>query len=173
MSKYVSALLCSLLTVMLFVPSNLGAQALEQEEIETLLEDLKRHALTLNIEARIRGAEDATVWNMELSRVTISGKAVRVRLDGENIVVEAVFTPYRARGDNLLLLAEGTTWIDNGQTTKEATTFRSLPIRLGESVFFYPLGDEPLHVDIETEQGVLDLELEIQVVPYSEHTNNQ
>jgi len=162
-----------LLLLMTVAPGDIGAQALEQDEIETLLEDLKQHALTLNIAARIRGAENTTVWNMELSRVTISGKAVRVRLDGENITVEAVFTPYRAGGDSLLLLAEGTTWVDDGQTTNESTTFQSLPLQLGESVFFYPLGDEPLHVEIETERGVLNLELEIQVVPYSEYTNNQ
>lgn len=161
------------LALMMVLPGELGAQALEEEEIENLLEDLKQHALTLNIDARIRGSDNDTVWNMELSRVTISGKAVRVRLDGENITVEAVFTPYRAGGDSLLLLAEGTTWIDDGLSTNESTTFQSLPLQLGESVFFYPLGDEPLHVDIETERGVLNLELEIRVVPYSEHTNNQ
>ncbi len=162
-----------LLVFMMVVPVDADAQALGQDEIETLLEDLKQHALTLNIDARIRGAENTTVWNMELSRVTISGKAVRVRLDGENITVEAVFTPYRAGGDRLLLLAEGTTWVDDGKTTNESTTFQSLPLQLGESVFFYPLGDEPLQVDLETERGVLNLELEIQVVPYSEYTNNQ
>ncbi len=175
MPKRVYALLsCVIVALVLLTgtPVYIGAQALEQDEIETLLEELKQHALTLNIDARIRGAEDTTVWNMELSRVTISGKAVRVRLEGENITVEAVFTPYRAGGDSLLLLAEGTTWVDDGQATNKATTFQSLPLQLGESVFFYPLGDEPLHVDIEIDRVVLNLELEIQVVPYSEDSSN-
>lgn len=160
--------LCLAVGILLCSPVFLPAEPLEQREIEKLLEDLKQHALTLNIDARIRGDEDATVWNMELSRVTISGKAVRVRLDGENIVVEARFTPYRAGGDSILLLAEGTTWVDDGETMNESRTFQSLPVRLGESVFFYPLGEGPLRVDIATEQGVLNLVLEIQIVPYSE-----
>ncbi|MFO8042644.1 MAG: hypothetical protein R6U25_05550, partial [Alkalispirochaeta sp.] len=92
----------SLIAVGLSFPS-IAAQD-TQLQLDDSLDDLLSGALTLHISARIIDQDDnETVWTMDLTRVTISGRSVRVRLDGSNIAVVADFTPYW-EGDGQLML---------------------------------------------------------------------
>ena len=138
------------------------------QELDESLELLLEGALTVHINARIVDQNrNETVWTMDLKRITVSGKAVEVRLEGSNIVVEAEFTPYRESDDNFILIAEGRTWVTSGtsEETQYRTSFTSLPIHLGEPVLFLPLGSS--NMPLETERfGRLNIELEINVEPY-------
>lgn len=125
-------------------------------------------ALRINIIARIVDPiVEETVWTMDLTRVTIGGRSVSIRLDGANIVVVADFTPYWESEDTLLLVAQGRTWITDGEKegkTTYRTSFTTLPIRLGEPIVFLPLGSDP---DLDTDHiGQLNIELEIYVERY-------
>jgi len=134
------------------------------ESLALLLEG----ALTVNIAARIVDQDhNETVWNMELTRITVAGKAVEIRMEGRNIVVEAEFTPYRQTNDSLILIAEGRTWITGTDPSdvQYRTSFTTLPIRLGEPVLFLPLGVNRVPVDTER-FGRLNIELEVNVEPY-------
>lgn len=138
------------------------------DDAEELLELFGDDALHVRIEARVVEDGDQTVWNMELTRVTISGRSVQVRLDGDNIVVRARFTPYRVN-DSLLLVAQGQTWLktEDSDELRYETAFETVPVQLGEAVVFYPLGQENVQVGLETRQyGTINLELEIMVIPY-------
>ncbi|MFO8044075.1 MAG: hypothetical protein R6U25_12805 [Alkalispirochaeta sp.] len=157
----------SLIAVGLSFPS-LAAQD-SQLELDESLEELLSGALTLHISARIIDQDDnATVWTMDLTRVTISGRSVRVRLDGSNIAVVAEFTPYWEGEGQLMLVAQGRTWITGDDEQGEPdyrTSFNTLPVELGEPIVFLPLGDGQLPVDTER-FGRLNIELEINVERY-------
>jgi len=138
--------------------------AVMDESLALLLEG----AFTVNIAARIVDQDhNETVWNMELTRITVAGKAVEIRMEGRNIVVEAEFTPYRQTNDSLILIAEGRTWITGTDPSdvQYRTSFTTLPIRLGEPVLFLPLGVNRVPVDTER-FGRLNIELEVNVEPY-------
>jgi hypothetical protein len=74
----------------------------------------------------------------------------------------------------VLLVAQGQTWISrNGgsQQIDYQTAFESLPVELGETVVFLPLGDNELTMDVETEESTrFNIELEVTVVPYDGET---
>ena len=142
----------------------------QESDANGALELLEGRALQVSISARIVEDGEETVWHMNLTRVTISGRAVTVRLEGSNIVIVANFTPYRESDDSILLVAQGQTWVTNAnnESVKYRTAFKSLPMRLGEPVVFLPLGDKPIDVNIDTDQyGVFNIELEVNVEPYT------
>ncbi|MDA3950354.1 MAG: hypothetical protein PF508_14195 [Spirochaeta sp.] len=138
-------------------------------EVEDALNELLAGALTVHINARIVDEDqNEEVWNMDLTRVTISGRAVTVHLDGRNIIVHAEFTPYWESENELLLVAQGQTWIETGKPGEDPeyrTSFTTLPIRLGEPILFLPLGSGQLPVDTQR-FGRLNIELEINVERY-------
>lgn len=124
----------------------------------SILEDASYEFL---IYARLIGGESAdSLWDMEMSRKTISGRAVTVRLEGEQIVVLAQFTPYQQDEEQILLVAQGQTWLSqhNEEGVRYRTAFKSLPLKLGESLFFFPLG---YNFSDESSDGT-NLEIEIQ-----------
>ena len=151
-----------------------GSSADGLETIDEALRELADSAMGVHITARITQGSEQTVWNMDVTRVTISGRAVTVRLDGSNVTVVAKFTPYRDSGDSILLVAQGQTWISRDGTEEAVdyqTAFESMPIQLGETVVFLPLGDNELTMDVETEESTtLNIELEVTVVPYDGET---
>lgn len=141
------------------------------EEIEDILRLLVDKAIRVEITARITDDGRETVWNMELSRLTLSGKAVSVRLDGSNIVVIAEFTPYREEDGTYLLVAQGETLITTpeGRTVRYRPTVKSMPVNVGESVLFFPLGTGHLDLEVEpAETSSLNIEIEVRIVPYVE-----
>ncbi|MFP4425211.1 MAG: hypothetical protein ACLFPP_02045 [Spirochaetaceae bacterium] len=147
-----------------------GADRIAPEELEEELEHLFDKALRLDISARITSLHgEEVVWNMDLTRVTLAGRAVQVRLDGSNVTVVAEFTPYVQDDGSLILVAEGRTWLsgEDDEAVRYRTSFKSLPIRLGEPVLFFPLGNRPVTVrGDEPEQ--FNIELEINVESYGE-----
>lgn len=153
--------------------SNSGSSG-ELETFDEALRELADSAMGVHITARITQGSEQTVWNMDVTRVTISGRAVTVRLDGSNVTVVAKFTPYRDSQESVLLVAQGQTWISRDGTEEAVdyqTAFESMPIQLGESVVFLPLGDNELTMDVETEESTtLNIELEVTVVPYDGET---
>ncbi len=138
-------------------------------DLDESLEDLLSGALTLHINARIIDQDqNETVWTMDLTRVTISGRSVRVQLEGSNITVVAEFTPYWEGDGDLMLVAQGRTWLSPGGDPEEPdyrTSFTTLPVQLGEPIIFLPLGNSRLPVDTER-FGRLNIELEINVERY-------
>lgn len=146
------------LTIFITIVSSLGA-----EDIEKVLRMLEEKALKVHITARVIENGDVSVWNVDISKITISGKTVNVRLRGEDVLVYANITPYTEGDDSILLVAQGQVWINSPDTeqVKYKSTIKSLPITAGEKVLFYPLGvADPNRMDIVT------IELAIEVTPY-------
>lgn len=141
-----------------------SASAAFSFDIEGALELLQDRALVLDITARVTEDGREAVWNMELTEVTISGRAVQIELDGGDLILHVQFTPYE-REDTLVLVAQGQAWLGGGEP--EEVTYRSayesIPVSLGEPVLFFPLGTGHDALDNE---NVLNVELEIIVESY-------
>ena len=151
--------------IMLMIAVSAGAI-----EIDDIVQALLDQALTVRIVARVTEDGKETVQSYELTRVTISGRAVRLRLEGGNLTIIAEFTPYEGEDNSILLVAEGQIWLTTPQqeVIQYRTALKSLPLELGETVLFYPLGRTPLDMDIEgPEDERLNIELEVQIEPYS------
>lgn len=159
--------LAAVLSAVTILP--IAAQQQTVEPLEQSLNDLLSGALTVHINARlVDPAYDETVWDMDLTRITISGRSVSVRLEGNNITVVADFTPYWTQDEELMLVAHGQTWLreyDGDNSPEYRTSFTTLPIRLGEPILFLPLGSGEVPVDTER-YGRLNIELEINVERY-------
>ncbi len=161
MRRYRTAIVACLLLAM-------AASGLPAVELDDILRALLDQALTVRITARVVEDGQVTVQSYDLTRVTIAGRAVRLRLEGGNLIIIAEFTPYEA-DDGILLVAEGQILLrtPDEEEVKYMTALRSIPLAIGERVVFYPLGRTTFDVDADTDHGHrLNIELEVEVTPY-------
>lgn len=159
------------LILLLFTVATVGAI-----ELDDILKAILDQALTVSIVARVTENGRETVHSYELTQVTVSGRAVRLRLEGGNLTIIAEFTPYENEDSSILLIAEGQIWLTTAddEVVQYRTALKSIPIELGDTVFFYPLGRSTLDVDLgeisdsNGDEEQLNIELQVQVEPYSE-----
>jgi hypothetical protein len=134
------------------------------------LQSLLSKALTITISARVLppdALDDQAIWNAETEKLTLPGRPIKVRLDGDNVRIYLVVTPYIQESGEILLLAQGQVWLSEptDKEVKYSSTFYSIPVTFGEKVLFFPLGvssEEPRSKDF------FNIELEIKIVPYKE-----
>ena len=129
-------------------------------DVDDALKYLEENALNIKIITRIVDEQGISVWNAEMSRITISGKSVKVKLQGVNILVITDITPYIRDDRTILLVSQGEIWIGSSDSEEinHYSTIKSLPVSMGESALFFPLGV------IETiDRKIYNIELEILV----------
>jgi len=130
------------------------------------LQSLLSNALQVTIAARMLPSDEKPTWNAESTKLTLPGRSIRVRMDGENVRIYLICTPYVQDNGEVLLLAQGQVWFaappDN--EVKYLSTFSSIPVSFGEKVLFFPLG---ISDEEAREKGVVNVEVEIKIVPYS------
>ena len=139
-----------------------GAQAPPQSMIESALRSVRDDQLEIKVGLSLTQTEPFTNWNTQQSELTIPGRAVNVEINGSNLRIRAVFTPYLGEDGELELVAQGQVWLDDGPEapTRYVATYRSVPLSLGEKLLFFPLG---------VAEGVADevtLKLEVEIVRY-------
>lgn len=154
----------------LAVPLLLAAAAVavraEELNLSEALKALLDNALEVRIAARILPAEaEKEPWTAASTRLTIPGRSVKVRLEGDNVQIYLVCTPYLQENGEVLLLSQGQVWFTTPpeKTAKYFSTFSSIPVSYGEKVLFFPLGIPESAVQ---EPGYFNIELEIVIVPY-------
>ena len=150
----------SLFLLLLFVSLT---QVFGQEELsEEILQPILDEALQINITASVLPSGQSKSLNFEKSNLTIPGHPIAVRIKGENILIQAVLTLYEAENGHYLLVAQGQVWSTEPNAEKRVkyrSSLKSIPISLGEKVFFFPLGiPEKLKV-AETFNIVLGIEV--------------
>lgn len=123
---------------------------------------LREEALLVRIRAAVKDGQGEILWQSTAREVTVFGKKVHIRINAQNVTVEAEFTPYMSsRGEEqTMLLAQGQTWVRSGSDVKYQSAMRSMPISLGEPVYFYPLG---INMEERPSSGPV-LEVEVIVV---------
>jgi len=160
----------------LVVPLLLAAAAVvaraEDMKIAEALKALLDNALEVRISARILPANaeanaEKEAWTAESTRLTIPGRSVKVRLEGDNVQIYLVCTPYRQENGDMLLVSQGQVWFTEPpeKTAKYFSTFSSIPVSYGEKVLFFPLG---MSETTAQNPGYFNIELEIVIVPYEE-----
>jgi hypothetical protein len=157
---------------LVLLPLALGwaaAQELDFEELfnDPKLESLIDQALQLNITAKVLPPGEAVAWNSASRKVTLPGRSVAVRLVGQNIRIDVVFTPYQKENGAVLLVAQGQVWLSEApeKKTRYLTTIQSIPVSWGEKVLFFPLG---LSSELPADQKTFAIQLEVEILPYKE-----
>jgi hypothetical protein len=138
----------------------------EELNITEALQALLDNALEVRISARILPADaEKETWTAESTRLTIPGRSVKVRLEGDNVQIYLVCTPYVQENGEVLLLSQGQVWFTEPpeKKAKYFSTFYSIPVSYGEKVLFFPLGMSETAVK---GPGYFNIELEIVIVPY-------
>ena len=159
--------------VLLLAVAGLQARA-QNTELDRIFQDqdlqsLIDKALQLNITAKVLPPGETPGWNSVGSKVTIPGRAVAVRLVGDKLRIDVVFTPYQEENGELLLVAQGQIWMAGAEETRYFTTFKSVPVGAGEKVLFFPLGFSP---DVE-QGGTFTLQIEVEIYPYRQLLEKQ
>jgi hypothetical protein len=133
----------SLVALSFFAFSLVQAGAQSQDmDLRDAVHELLSNALQINISARVLPPDEKPVWNVESSKLTIPGRSVRIRLDGDNVRIYLICTPYVRENGTVLLLAQGQVWLSEppDKEIKYFSTFYSIPVSFGEKVLFFPLG---------------------------------
>ncbi len=147
---------------------SIGAMRASAVGLDEKLRGLLDQALSVNITARVVENGHETIHSYELTRVTILGRGVRLRLEGGNLIVLAEFTPYES-ADGILLVAEGQILLrtPDNEEIQYRTSLRSIPVAVGERVVFYPLGRSTFDMDLTSDHSSsLTIELEVEIHPY-------
>lgn len=159
------------LPILFFAASWMDLQA-DGIDLQKGLEVISSSTMKVNFTARVLPYNQKPIWNVEGSRITLPGRSIRIRLDGDNLRVYLICTPYIQADGNILLLAQGQVWLaeEPDSEVKYSSTFTSMPLSWGEKVLFFPLGvsqdDIARKVTKEDlEKKVFNLEMEIQIVP--------
>jgi hypothetical protein len=120
-----------------------------------------RQAFLLEINARIIERDNEVSWNEVRTQVTDIGRAVEIRLLGDNLAVVAQFTPYMGRGAGYFIVAQGQVWMDTeGQGVRYQASMQTIPVEIGEAIHFLPLGP--------AREGTASIELILTVRMYDE-----
>ncbi len=133
----------NLVTLSFFALSLAQARAQSQDmDLRDAVHELLSNALQINISARVLPSDEKPVWNVESSKLTIPGRSVKIRLDGDNVRIYLICTPYVRDNGTVLLLAQGQVWLSEppDKEVKYFSTFYSIPVSFGEKVLFFPLG---------------------------------
>ena len=134
------------------------------EAIKALLDE----ALEIKIAARVYLPNQEPMICIENSTLTtIPGRSVAIKVQGGNLIINAVLTPYRTEDTNLILVAQGQVWLTDSSIANAVqylSSFESIPINLGETILFFPLG---LSEGIKNSE-YLNIELAIQIVQFEE-----
>lgn len=145
---------------------SIGNTYSQDVDLQDAIQALIDNALQIKIVARVLPPDETPIWDMESTKLTIPGRSIAIQLVGSNIRIFAIFTPYKSEDETILLVAQGQVWLTElpEKEVKYLSTFRSIPITLGEKILFFPLG---LTSEI-IKSDFFNIELEIQIMPYQE-----
>lgn len=138
--------------------------AQDQDQMQELLDK----ALIININARLVSEDAKATWSFQAVKLTIPGKPVALQLQGKNINVNIVFTPYQMEEPNkILLVAQNQIMVQEAKTgsAKYFGNLKQIPVTLGEKIQFYPLG--------VNDTTSVNIQLEIEVIRYKDAITKQ
>ena len=144
-----------------------SAPAEENEmDLKKALHALLTNALEVHVSARVLPSDEKPIWNVESTKLTLPGRPIKVRLDGDNLRIYLICTPYVKDSGEVLLLAQGQVWLSQPpeKEVKYFNTFSSIPVTFGERVLFFPLGLS--RGEVGGQDDFFNIELEITIVPY-------
>ncbi len=137
------------------------------EELQNALPLLKNNIILLKVTTNVLDGSGRKVWSTELSKITINGRSVKIRISGLNVLVIADITPYLHENNTILLVSQGEVWIGSSRsdTVRHYATIKSIPVSPGERAFFFPLGV----IKSSAETYTIELEIQVLLNPDSTH----
>ncbi len=137
--------------------SSFGLPAQDASDSANLLDQV----LSLKLHARLINSSGDVAWQMDNNAYTISGRTVDVRLEGSNVMAISRLTPYLNNDEGVLLVAQGEVWYNrfSAEDVKYLSGMTSIPLKLGESALFFPMGVDP-HGDGES-SFILEIEITV------------
>jgi hypothetical protein len=134
------------------------------------LQALLSKALSINISVRVLPPDtqsETPIWNAESTKLTLPGRSIKVRMDGDNVRIYLICTPYLQDNGEVLLLAQGQVWLTepSDKEVKYSSAFYSIPVSFGKKVLFFPLGVSDAD---PSAKDFFNIEVEIKIVPYEE-----
>ena len=87
------------------------------------------------------GADEKILKNIQYT--TISGKPVTLNLNGGNFKAAVRLTLYHMDAEHMLLLTQSTICVMTEGRRQVLSTAKSMPVKMGEKVLYFPLGVLP------------------------------
>lgn len=109
--------------------------------------ELDTRPLELRLSINVVSQDGHVFMKLDQLQPTVAGRGVGVKLEQENqLRVEALFTPVWRTSTEMTLHAQGEIWVGDPQggygDTPVASTYRAMPVALGDTVLFFPLGGQ-------------------------------
>ncbi len=143
----------------------LTAAAASGDDLEDILKYLSGKVMSVQIKLRLLDKDKEITWDAESTHITVVGRAINIRLVGPSIVIDSYITPFGDIEENLVLVANGEIWFaSEDEGTRYETFIKSLPVKPGESIIFFPLG-----VAVDSDTNIYTIQLEINLLPYEEY----
>jgi len=100
--------------------------------------DMYNMAINLKV---ANGADEKILKNIK--HTTVSGKPVTLNLSGGNFKAAVRLTLYHIDAEHMLLLTQSTICVMNEGRKQVLSTAKSMPVKMGEKVLYFPLGVLP------------------------------
>ena len=136
------------------------------DDLDQILDFLSDKALSVQIRLHLLDKDEEITWNAESTHITVVGRAVNVRLVARDVIIDSYITPFGDFDSNLVLVANGEIWYTNPgpkEGIRYESFIKSLPVRTGEKIIFFPLG-----VAVDSDANIYTIQLEIDIQPYKE-----
>ena len=145
----------------------LSFSAAYADDVEELLEFISDKDLAVHIELSLLDKDHQISWDAESTHIPVVGRSVNLRLVASELIIDAYITPFGELDENLVLVANGEIWFsdyEGDDGIRYETFIKSLPIKAGEKVIFFPLG-----VAVDSETNIYTIQVEISVQSHKEY----
>ena len=156
---------CFFVSPILISAQDSPAPAGENINVESSDSQMFNMAIDLKIQD---GTTAPVVSDHKAQHKVVSGRPVTLNINGGNFKAAVRFTLYNRNADNLLLLAQSTIAFIKDGHRQMLSTVKSIPIKAGEKVLFFPMG-----VLNDGEKSGYNCMLEMEVSKYQQQPVSQ
>lgn len=112
------------------------------ETIDVESADNQMYSMSIDLKVK-EGDTEKEVLDKPMQHLAVSGKPVVLKITGGNFKAAVRLTLYQKAEDTLVLLTQSTISMFSEGKRRVLSTAKSMPIKTGEKVLFFPLGVIP------------------------------
>ena len=153
-----------------FSPFLISAQEQPAPADDTInVESTDSQKFNMSIDLKVKDGDiEKKILDNPVQHLAVSGKPVTLKITGSNFKAAVRLTLYQTAGDTLQLLAQSSISLIKEGKKQVLSAVRSMPIKAGEKVLFFPLGVLP-----NAEKTGYNCMLEMDVSKYQEKPVSQ
>ena len=128
-----------------FSPFLISAQEQPAPADDTInVESTDSQKFNMSIDLKVKDGDiEKKILDNPVQHLAVSGKPVTLKITGSNFKAAVRLTLYQTAGDTLQLLAQSSISLIKEGKKQVLSAVRSMPIKAGEKVLFFPLGVLP------------------------------